>query len=41
MIKFIPVRIGNNVKVGASACVVKDVESDKTVVGVPAKVISE
>ena len=31
--------IGDNVKVGAGAVVVKDVPSDCTVIGVPAKII--
>lgn len=34
-----PVKVGNNVKVGASACVIKDVLDNVTVVGVPAKII--
>jgi len=29
--------VGNNVKVGANAVVVKDVESNKTALGIPAK----
>jgi sugar O-acyltransferase (sialic acid O-acetyltransferase NeuD family) len=33
------ITIGNNVTVGASSCVVKDVENDRVVVGVPAKEI--
>jgi serine O-acetyltransferase len=33
------VTIGNNVKVGANAVVVKDIPSDCTVVGVPARVV--
>lgn len=32
-----PVVIGNNVKVGANSVVTKDVESNCTVVGIPAK----
>lgn len=34
-----PVIIGDNVNVGASACVVHDMPSGVTVVGVPAKII--
>ena len=33
------VRIGNNVKIGANAVVVKDVPDNVTVVGIPAKII--
>ena len=33
------VKVGNHVTVGASSCVVKDVESDCVVVGVPAKIL--
>ena len=33
------VTIGNHVTVGASSCVVKDVDSDCVIVGVPAKII--
>ncbi len=35
------IRIGNNVKIGANAVVVKDVPDDVTVVGIPAKVINK
>ncbi len=34
-----PINIGNNVKIGASAVVLKDVEDNVTVVGVPAKIV--
>lgn len=34
-----PIIIGNNVKVGASAVVLNDIEDNVTVVGIPAKVI--
>ncbi|VEL97876.1 serine O-acetyltransferase [Alteromonas sp. 76-1] len=34
---FGPITVGNNVKVGANAVVVKDVESNKTALGIPAK----
>ncbi|MDT0603814.1 serine O-acetyltransferase [Thalassotalea castellviae] len=35
------VTIGNNVKIGANAVVVKDVPDNVTVVGIPAKVVSK
>lgn len=35
------IKIGDNVKIGAGAVVVKDVPSDVTVVGVPAKIIKK
>jgi len=34
-----PLRIGNHVDVGANAVVTKDIASDQTVVGIPAKAI--
>lgn len=34
-----PIKIGNNVKIGASSVVLKDVPSNCTVVGVPGKII--
>ena len=34
---FGPIKIGNNVKIGANAVVLKDVEDNLTVVGIPAK----
>ncbi|MEK6745880.1 MAG: serine O-acetyltransferase [Pseudomonadota bacterium] len=36
-----PIKIGNNARVGSNAVVVNDVEDEKTVVGVPARVVSE
>jgi len=36
-----PLIMGNSVAVGASACVVKDVPTDATVGGVPAKIIKQ
>lgn len=36
-----PIRVGNNARVGSNAVVVKDVENEKTVVGVPARVVVE
>lgn len=35
------IKVGDNVKIGANAVVVKDVPSNVTVVGVPAKIIKE
>ncbi|MBS1214170.1 MAG: serine acetyltransferase, partial [Proteobacteria bacterium] len=34
-----PIRLGDNVRVGANSVVVKDVPSNKTVVGIPGKVV--
>ena len=34
---FGPIKIGNDVKIGANAVVLKDVENNSTVVGIPAK----
>lgn len=36
-----PINIGNNVKIGASAVVLNDVEDNVTVVGIPAHVCSK
>jgi serine O-acetyltransferase len=36
-----PIRIGDNARVGSNAVVVKDVEAETTVVGVPARVVPE
>lgn len=36
-----PIKIGNNARVGSNAVVVNDVEDEKTVVGVPARVVSD
>lgn len=36
---FGPIEIGNNVKIGANAVVLKNVESDVTIVGMPGKVV--
>lgn len=36
-----PIKIGNNARIGSNAVVVKDVEAEKTVVGVPARVVPE
>lgn len=35
-----PIKIGNNVKIGANAVVLKEVPDNSTVVGIPGKVIS-
>lgn len=36
-----PIKIGNNVKIGASAVVLKDVKDNVTVVGIPAKIVQK
>ena len=36
-----PINIGNNVKIGASAVVLKDVADNVTVVGIPAKIVQK
>ena len=36
-----PIKIGDNVKVGAGAVVLHDVQNNNTVVGVPSKEISK
>ena len=33
-----PIQIGNNVKIGANAVVLRNVEDNQTVVGIPAEV---
>ena len=38
---FGPIKIGNNVKIGANAVVVKNVEDNKTIVGIPGKVVEK
>ena len=35
------IKIGNNVRIGANAVVLKDVPDDATVVGIPARVVTE
>jgi len=35
------IKIGNNVKIGAGAVVIKDVPDNCTVVGVPAKIVNQ
>lgn len=34
---FGPIKIGDNVKIGANAVVLHDIEKDSTVVGIPRK----
>ena len=36
---FGPIKIGNNVKIGANSVVVKEVPNGKTVIGIPGKVM--
>ena len=36
---FGAIKIGNNVKIGANAVVLKDVPDNSTVVGIPGKII--
>ncbi len=36
-----PIRIGNNARIGSNAVVVKDVDPDTTVVGIPARPVAE
>lgn len=38
---FGPIKIGNNVKIGANSVVLKDVADNSTIVGIPAKVIEK
>ncbi len=35
---FGPIKIGNNVRIGANAVVLQSVEDNQTIVGIPAKV---
>lgn len=35
---FGPIKIGDNVKIGANSVVLQDIEANSTVVGVPGKV---
>ncbi len=36
-----PITIGKNVKIGANAVVLKDVEENKTIVGIPGKIVEK
>lgn len=38
---FGPIKIENNVKIGANAVVLKDIPENSTVVGIPGKIINE
>ena len=35
-----PIKIGNNVKIGANAVVLKNLSDDRTVVGIPGRIIN-
>lgn len=35
-----PIKIGNNVKIGANSVVLKEVPNNSTIVGVPGKVVN-
>lgn len=35
---FGPIKIGNNVKIGANAVVIKDIPENSTVVGIPGEI---
>lgn len=36
---FGPIKIGNNVKIGANSVVLKDVPNNSTIVGVPGRIL--
>lgn len=36
-----PIKIGNNVKIGANAVVLREIEDNKTVVGIPGKIVEK
>lgn len=36
---FGPIKIGNNVKIGANSVVLKDIPDNTTVVGIPGKIV--
>ena len=36
-----PITIGKNVKIGANAVILKDVEENKTIVGIPGKIVEK
>lgn len=38
---FGPIKIGNNVKIGANSVVLKDIPESSTVVGIPGKIIQK
>lgn len=37
---FGPIKIGNNVKIGANSVVLKDIPQNSTVVGIPGEIIN-
>lgn len=42
MLKYFgPIKIGDNVKIGANSVVLTDIEAGTTVVGIPGKVINK
>ena len=36
-----PIKVGNNVKIGANAVVTKNVEDNVTVLGIPGKIVNK
>ncbi len=38
---FGPIKIGNNVKIGANAVVLKNIPEGSTVIGIPGKIVNK
>ena len=38
---FGPIKIGNNVKIGANAVVLKNIPEGSTVIGIPGKIVNQ